>query len=47
MELLFDENEIDMSQTNKFMVKSNAPKKKAPKKEKKETSNWYAVEWVV
>lgn len=39
MELLFDENEIDMSQTNKFMVKSNAPKKKAPKKEKKETSN--------
>lgn len=40
MELLFDENEIDMTQTNKFMPKSAGPKKKAaPKKEKKETSN--------
>lgn len=41
MELLFDENEIDVNETKKFMAKSGSRrfKKKLPKKEPQVQSN--------
>ena len=38
MELLFDDNEIDISQTNKFIPKAPGPKRKAPAKKKESSS---------